>query len=87
MVMEGYLTWGGECTVQYTDDVLQDCTPETYVLLLTSVITTKFNKKQKQSLTKIMKENANLINLRHKSLVESGMLYLYGLIKSLLGRL
>ena len=26
----GDLTWGGEHTIQYTDDVLQNCTPETY---------------------------------------------------------
>ena len=37
MVMEGDLTWGGEHTVQYTDDVLQSCTPETYASLLTNV--------------------------------------------------
>ena len=30
MVMERDLTWGGEHTIQYTDDVLQNCTPETY---------------------------------------------------------
>ena len=28
MVMEGDLTWGGEHTPQYTDDVSQNCTPE-----------------------------------------------------------
>ena len=37
MVMEGDLTWGGEPTTQYTDDVLWNCIPETYILLLTSV--------------------------------------------------
>ena len=26
-------TWGGEHTLQHTDDVLQNCTPETYVIL------------------------------------------------------
>ena len=36
MVMEGDLTWGGEHTVQYTDDVLQNCIPETYIILLTN---------------------------------------------------
>ena len=30
------MTWGGEHTVQYTDDVLQNYTPETYIILLTS---------------------------------------------------
>ena len=35
MAMEGDLTWDGEHTVQYTDNVLQNCTPETYIILLT----------------------------------------------------
>ena len=38
MVMEGDLTWGGEHTVQYTDDILQNCTLETYIILLTSIV-------------------------------------------------
>ena len=29
MVMEGDLTWGGKLTIQNTDDVLQNYTPET----------------------------------------------------------
>ena len=33
--MEGDLTWGGEHTIQYTGDVLQSCTPKTYIILLT----------------------------------------------------
>ena len=37
MVMEGDLTWGGEHTIQFIDDVLQNCTPETYIIFLTSV--------------------------------------------------
>ena len=36
-VMEGDLTWGGEHTVHYTDDVVQNCTPETYVILSAKV--------------------------------------------------
>ena len=32
------LNLGGEHTMQYTDEVLQNCTPETYVILLTNVI-------------------------------------------------
>ena len=36
MVMEGDLTQGGEHTVQYTDDVLQNCTPETSTISLTN---------------------------------------------------
>ena len=35
--MEGDLVWGGEHTIQYTDDVLQNCTPETYMTVLTNV--------------------------------------------------
>ena len=34
--MEGDMTWGAN-TVQYTDDGLQNCTPETYIILLTNV--------------------------------------------------
>ena len=37
MVMEGGLTLGGEHTTQYTDDVLQNCTIETYSILLINV--------------------------------------------------
>ena len=37
MVMEGDLTWGGEHTVQCTDDVLWKCAAETCITLLTSV--------------------------------------------------
>ena len=37
MVMEGDLTWSGEHKIQFTDDVLQNCTPETYIILLTNV--------------------------------------------------
>lgn len=37
MVVEGDLTWGGEHIIQYTDDMLQNCTPETYILLLNNV--------------------------------------------------
>ena len=33
MVMEGDVTLGGERTVQRTDDVLQNCTPGTCMLL------------------------------------------------------
>ena len=35
--MEGDLTWSGEHTIQYTDDVLQNCTPETQIVLFTNV--------------------------------------------------
>ena len=35
--MEGDLTLGGEHTTQYTVNVLYKCTPENYMILLTSV--------------------------------------------------
>ena len=34
---EGDLIWGCEHTVQCTDDVLWNCAPEIYIILLTSV--------------------------------------------------
>ena len=37
MAMEGDLTLGGEHTIQYTDNVLENCIPETYVILLVNV--------------------------------------------------
>ena len=37
MVMDGDLTWGGEHTIQCTDDILYHCTPKTYIILLTNV--------------------------------------------------
>lgn len=29
MVMDGHLTWGDKYTIKCTDDVMQDCAPET----------------------------------------------------------
>ena len=37
MEIEGDLTWGGEHTIQCTDDVLQNCIPESYMILFTNV--------------------------------------------------
>ena len=34
---EGDLAWCGQHTMQRTDDVLEHCTPETHVILLTNV--------------------------------------------------
>ena len=34
---DGNLTWGGEYTIQCTDNVLWNCAPETCIILLTSV--------------------------------------------------
>ena len=39
MGMEEDLTWGGVHTIQYPLDVLQNSTPEAYVILLTNVTT------------------------------------------------
>ena len=47
--MEGDLTWDGEHTIQYTHDVLQNCTPETYIILLTNVTPIKTIKKKQTS--------------------------------------
>ena len=38
MVTERDLTLDGEHTIQYTDDVLQNCTLENNMILLTNVI-------------------------------------------------
>lgn len=38
MLMEDDLTQGGKYTVQYTDQVLQNCVLQTYIILLTKVI-------------------------------------------------
>ena len=66
MVIEGDLTWGDEHTEQYTDDVLQNCTPETYVILLTNVIPIKSIKNFKAIIhlgtTKIKKEKKNILS-------------------------
>ena len=37
MIMEGDLPLGGEHTIQYTDDVLENCALETYIIVLTNV--------------------------------------------------
>ena len=45
--MEGDSSGAGEHTIQYTDDVLWDCTPETDIILLINVTPSKFNKMEK----------------------------------------
>ena len=51
MVMEGDVTLDGEHTVQCTDDVLWNCVPENYVILLTNVTPTNSKKlKEKEKL-------------------------------------
>ena len=42
-MVEGDLTWGGELTVQDTDNILWYCIPETYIVLIINV--TPINKK------------------------------------------
>ena len=37
MVMEGNLTFDGGHTIKYTDDLSQNCTLETYIIILTNV--------------------------------------------------
>ena len=36
--MKGDLSWVGEHKIQYRDDILQNGTPETYITLLTNVM-------------------------------------------------
>ena len=48
--MEGDMTWGGEHTIQYTDDVVQNCTPETYKTLLANVTPVHSLKKTKKGI-------------------------------------
>ena len=45
-MMEGVLTWGGEHTIQNTEDVLWNSTPEAYTILLTNVMTVNSIKKK-----------------------------------------
>ena len=46
--MEGDSSQGGEHTIQYTDDVLQNCTPETYIILLTNATPIKSIKRKEK---------------------------------------
>ena len=46
MVMEGDLTWGGEHTVQYADDVLQNCTSDNLYNFISQCHFNKYNKKK-----------------------------------------
>ena len=42
---------GGEHIIQYTDGVLQNCTSETYIILLTNVTSLNAIKKEKSRFT------------------------------------
>lgn len=43
------LTLGGEHTMQYVDDVLQNCTLDTYVILLANVSPINLTKTKKET--------------------------------------
>ena len=47
-MMDRELTWGGEPTIQCTDDVLWNCAPETCMILLTCHLD-KVDKKERKS--------------------------------------
>ena len=47
MMMDGVLPWGGGHTIQHTDGVLQNCAPETSILLLASVTPRNSIKREK----------------------------------------
>ena len=52
MVTERDLTLDDETTMQYPDDILQNCTCETYIILLTNVTLINLIKKLKAYLTR-----------------------------------
>ena len=58
--MEGGLTWGGEHTVQCTDDVLWNRAPEAYIIGLTNVTRTNSIKKKQKKCTILL--DAELIS-------------------------
>ena len=74
--MEGDLTSGGEHTIQYTANVLQNCIPETLITLLINVtpinsIENKFQKGLKKAMKLrdvFLKRQAKLANLYIDSL-------------------
>ena len=47
--MDGDMTWGGEDTMQCTDDVLQICAPDPCMCLLTSVIPINSKEREKKT--------------------------------------
>ena len=56
MMLEGDFTWGGEHTIQCIDDVFQNCTPETYIILFTNI-------------TPINSINKNKLNLKRNYII------------------
>ena len=59
--MEGNLTWCGEHTKQYTDYVLQNSIPETYIILLTNVSPINSMKTLKMEKKQVRKTKQKLI--------------------------
>ena len=57
MMMGGYM--GGEHKIQYTDDVLQNFIPETYIILLTNVIQINSIKKKISEILQIQMYQKN----------------------------
>ena len=61
-------TGGGEHTIQYTDDVLQNCTPKTYIILLASVTPMKSIKinheKPISSVTGCLRKGVEVLNCK-----------------------
>ena len=58
MATEGDLTLDGEHTMQYTDDVLQNCSSETCIILLTNIPPINWiNKKTKLNKNQIELKN------------------------------
>lgn len=45
MAMGGNLTWRGELTMRFADDVLLNCALETYTIILSHVAPTHFKNK------------------------------------------
>ena len=56
-MMNGNLTWGGEHTIQCTDDVLQNCELEICKILITNVTPIDSIKKEKKNFEMEKAEN------------------------------
>ena len=80
MVMGGDWTWGGEHTAQYTDGVVQNRTPETFLILLTSF--TPINSVGRQC--KVIKETGSVPELQDGGCTTNqgkGMLKILSLVR------
>ena len=70
-VLVGDLTWGGEHTVQCTEDILWNCAPETCIILLTCITpvnSIKRKKKQCSSWTEVSTQTCETTKERNKKL-------------------